>query len=86
MRPHTIQEGIYAVIVLEPHLCLLFCVFSHLDKCALPLPQFEYYGSSCWSATFTGNSVKGSQHGDSMLRFASDGAVITWSLPTIPQA
>ncbi|WIA13838.1 hypothetical protein OEZ85_007382 [Tetradesmus obliquus] len=45
--------------------------------------QFEYYGSSCWSATFTGNSVKGSQHGDSMLRFASDGAVITWSLPTI---
>jgi hypothetical protein len=47
------------------------------------LLQFEYYGSSCWSATFTGNSVKGSQYGDSMLRFASDGAVITWSLPTI---
>jgi hypothetical protein len=49
----------------------------------LCLLQFEYYGSSCWSATFMGNSVKGSQHGDSMLRFASDGAVITWSLPTI---
>jgi hypothetical protein len=49
----------------------------------LCLLQFEYYGSSCWSATFMGNSVKGSQYGDSMLRFASDGAVITWSLPTI---
>jgi hypothetical protein len=47
------------------------------------LLQFEYYGSSCWSATFMGNSVKGSQYGDSMLCFASDGAVITWSLPTI---
>ncbi|KAF6251857.1 hypothetical protein COO60DRAFT_1704577 [Scenedesmus sp. NREL 46B-D3] len=45
--------------------------------------QFEYSGSSCWSATFTGNSVKGSQSGDSTLRFASDGAVITWSLPSI---
>ncbi|KAF8057106.1 osbI [Scenedesmus sp. PABB004] len=45
--------------------------------------QFEYTGSSCWSATFTGNSVKGSQYGDSRLRFASDGATVTWTLPNI---
>jgi hypothetical protein len=59
------------------------CLFYMLLALLLYLLQFEYYGSSCWSATFMGNSVKGSQYGDSMLRFASDGAVITWSLPTI---
>jgi len=45
--------------------------------------QFEFTGSSCWSATFSGNSVKGSQSGQSRVTFASDGATVTWSLPSI---
>lgn len=30
-----------------------------------------------------GNSVKGSQSGESRVWFASDGATVTWSLPSI---
>lgn len=45
--------------------------------------QFEYTGSSCWSASFQGNSVKGSQSGESCVRFTADGAKVTWSLPSI---
>lgn len=30
-----------------------------------------------------GNSVKGTQEGTSSLHFTSDGATVTWTLPTI---
>jgi hypothetical protein len=64
----------------------------HTDPCPSSWPppphplvsvQFEYSGSSCWSASFQGNSVKGAQSGESRVKFASDGATITWSLPSI---
>jgi hypothetical protein len=50
---------------------------------ALSFPQFEFTGSSCWSASFQGNSVKGTQSGESCVRFESDGARVTWTLPCI---
>eukprot|EP00775_Hariotina_reticulata_P001175 gene1175-1512_t len=45
--------------------------------------QFQFTGSSCWSATFTGNSVKGTQSGKSCVHFYQDDAKVTWTLPTI---
>jgi hypothetical protein len=63
----------------------LLCPVLHVLRTALCCThrQFEYSGSSCWSASFQGNSVKGSQSGESRVRFWSDGATVTWSLPCI---
>lgn len=46
----------------------------------LPL-QFVFWGNGSWSASARGNSVKGHQSGTNYVRFASDGAVVTWTLP-----
>ena len=82
-----------AVIIAQHVACQWFPEACHVDLTLTPvlapvsthciLLQFEYSGSSCWSASFQGNSVKGTQSGESRVKFASDGATITWSLPSI---
>ena len=48
-----------------------------------PSGLFEFTGTGTWSASFAANSVKGHQAGAHRVKFASDGAVVTWNLPYV---
>ena len=45
--------------------------------------QYKFYGNANWSASARGNSIKGQQGGLNSVWFASDGAVVSWTLPPL---
>ena len=54
-----------------------------LTQAVHPAHQYLYWGNGTWSATAHGNSLKGHQAGINCVRFARDGATVTWELPTM---
>ena len=55
---------------------------SRVTQRCRPL-QYKFYGNANWSASARGNSIKGQQGGLNSVWFASDGAVVSWTLPPL---
>jgi len=48
-----------------------------------PEDSYVFTGEANWTATVSGNSLKGRQSGVSCIEFGRDGATVTWELPFV---
>lgn len=46
-------------------------------------PQYHFSGTGTWRASARGNAIRGQQCGRNAVRFAHDGAVVSWELPPL---